>query len=290
VTPGRAAALSGAGKLAWTRGNYDQAEAMLRQSLTLRADLADSRGVAVAQYELAMVVADRGEHESARLLLEQALAGCQALEDTWGTAATLNLLGELQREQGHLGSARGLYEESRSLFDALQDHRGVAITNHNLAIVAAELGDHRAAAALHRSLLPLKQELGDREGMACSLINLAGLAVLASDFQRAARLSGAAEAEWKAIGAALPPYERAVHARTIEAARESLGGSAFAALLARGRSMGLHEAVRLALTAVEPSRGDESPTQLAATRPVLTPRETSAPSPKSTPARRSPRE
>jgi predicted ATPase/DNA-binding CsgD family transcriptional regulator/DNA-binding XRE family transcriptional regulator len=272
-TPGRAAALSGAGKLAWTRGDYDQADALLRQSLALRRDLADDRGVAVAQYELAMVVADRGDHQAARRLLEQALAGCRALGDRWGTAAALNLLGELLREQGDLPSARGLYEESRSLFDALQDRRGVAIANHNLAIVAAEAGDYQHATALHCSILPLKQELGDREGIACSLINLAGLAVLVGEFQRAARLSGAAEAEWKAIGAALPPYERAMHIRTIESARKSLGGPAFAALLMRGRSMGLPEAIGLALTSIEPCRTEGSPTQRADTRAVLTARE-----------------
>ena len=272
-TLGRAAALSGAGRLAWTRGEYDRAEALLRRSLVLRRELADAPGVAAALYELALVVTDRGQHSEARALAEQALAGWRALDDTWGMAAALNLLGELKRAAGDLQSARGMYEESRRLFEAVQDRRGVAIATHNLAVVAGELGDPESATALHRSILPLKQELGDREGIACSLINLARLAAVAGDWQRAARLSGAAEAEREAIGAVLPPYERTLHARTIESAREALGGPTFAALMGRGRSMALHEAIGLALASAEPGRAAGASTGPADLCAALTPRE-----------------
>jgi non-specific serine/threonine protein kinase len=87
---------------------------------------------------------------------------------------------------------------------------------------------------------------------------------------RAARLWGAAEALREAIGAVWALPERMVFESLRDAARSRLDEAAWAKEFARGKALGLREAVEYALSAEEPS-GPEQPSDDGI--PALTPRE-----------------
>ncbi len=65
--------------------------------------------------------------------------------------------------------------------------------------------------------------------------------------ERAARLVGAAEAQFEAIGAALWPADRLEHERTIDAVRTHLDEANWQAAWAEGRTMSLEQAIAYAL-------------------------------------------
>ncbi len=65
--------------------------------------------------------------------------------------------------------------------------------------------------------------------------------------ESAARLLGAAEAVRQAIGARLPPVERADYEATVQATRAALGDEAFAAARAAGLALTLEQVVAEAL-------------------------------------------
>ena len=70
----RNSALDGAGVLAETQGDYDRAEALHREALTISRDRGDRTGIARALGNLGVVAFDRGEDDQATALLEESLA------------------------------------------------------------------------------------------------------------------------------------------------------------------------------------------------------------------------
>ena len=107
------------------------------------------------------------------------------------------------------------------------------------------------AAALFAESLRLFEERGNRRGIAECLLGLAAVTITQgqhpADATRAARLLGAAEAQFWAIGAALWPADQRQHARTVAAVQAALNEEACAAAWEQGRAMTLDESVAAAL-------------------------------------------
>jgi hypothetical protein len=71
--------------------------------------------------------------------------------------------------------------------------------------------------------LAINRDPGDKWGIAQNLERLAAVAVAQAQSERAARLFGAAEGLREAMGAPLPPADRAEHDRSVAAIRTALG-------------------------------------------------------------------
>src|SRR5207249_753697 len=125
--------------------------------------------------------------------------------------------------------------------------RGIAWSVVNLAFVVQSQGDSGAARALFEESLAISQEHGYKPRIVENLEGLAAVAVAQGQAERAARLAGAAEGLREAMGAPLPPADRAEHERSVGAARTALGEAAFASAWAEGRTLSLEAAVAFAL-------------------------------------------
>ena len=80
------------------------------------------------------------------------------------------------------------------------------------------------------------------------LEGLAGVVGVRGQPARAALLLGAAEALRNAIGAPVPPADRADYERSVAAVRTQLDATAFGAAWAEGRSTPLEQAITVALS------------------------------------------
>src|SRR5439155_15426270 len=83
--------------------------------------------------------------------------------------------------------------------------------------------------------------------IAYCLAGLGGAAAASGLAERAARLLGAAEALFEAMGAPLTRNEQAVFDRDVAVTRAALSGESFAAAWAEGRRLPLERAIQLAL-------------------------------------------
>jgi predicted ATPase len=224
----RAAALRGAGLLAWHQSDLEPAVAMFEESLALSRQLGDRHSMALALNNLGGVADLQGDFTRAAGLYEESLALRRAVGDRWGIAAALNNLGSLSRKvgefsratellgeslallrelgdrvalstvlnnmgglaqsQGDITRAATLYEESLAIKRELGDKRGAALALNNLGGVRQEQGDCALATSLHQEALDLRRELGDTEGIATSLVNLGSVAYIQRDHNRAAAL------------------------------------------------------------------------------------------------------
>ena len=111
-TKSRAAALNGAGTLAWMQGDYASARVLYEESLTIARELEDKKGIALSLGNLGIVAKEQGDYALARSLYEESLALRRELGDTSGIAFGLNNLGLVVKEQGDYALARVLHEES----------------------------------------------------------------------------------------------------------------------------------------------------------------------------------
>ena len=243
----RAQALFATAALAWAQGTYTSARALAEESLSLRRELNDARGVAASLNVLGLLYQDMGDHHAARAVLEESNALSRQLGDVRGVGVTLLNLGETARALGDSASARTLLEESLQALRAVGDTRYVASALDYLGNVVYEQQDPAGAYALLAESLPLRWAVRDMSGIARTLGGLARV-IGTQDADalravRAARLLGAAEAVRATIGAPVPTADRPRYERDLERIRSHLEPDVFEAALAEGRSMPLEQAI-----------------------------------------------
>ncbi len=235
------------GALAQRKGDYGQARALLEESLTLSREQEDKGNIAWALSELGLLARVQGDYGQARELLEEALTLFRELGYKANIASILGEFGTQARLQGDYGQARDLLEESLTLFRELGDKDSSASILGELGTLARFQGDFSQARDLLEESLSLRRELGDKAGIASCLEGWAEGVRIQGDPGRAAWLFGAAEALRLAIGAPLPPVERAPYEQAVASARAHLGEEAFAAAWQEGRTMPLEQVIDEAL-------------------------------------------
>jgi predicted ATPase len=265
----RAKVLNGAGGLAWAQGDYAPAQTFYENSLALRRELGDKRGIATALNNLGIVAQRQGDYERTQALYEEALALFRNLGDRTNVARLLDNLGVMAHDKGDDTQARAFYEESLTLRRALDDKSGLANVFMNLGEVAQSQGQSTQAISHYVESLALRSELGDKEGIAYCLEGLAEVAGARGQPKRAARLWGAAAALREAIGAPIPPTERPRYDQAIAAAYAQFDAAAFDAAFAAGRSMSLDQVAAEARALTSIRLPDEQKSERG-TRPMAT--------------------
>ena len=126
-TPERSGALSGAGALGYFQGEYEAAQAYFEESLGIRREFGDLKGISEVLRQLGIVALGQGDLELARSRIEDSLAVTREIDDENGVAKSLMNLGIVFTNQGDYVIARALYEESLLIFRDLGD--SVSISN-----------------------------------------------------------------------------------------------------------------------------------------------------------------
>lgn len=244
----RAKALHGAGGLALQQTDYPAAWALSGESLAIRRNLGDKRGIATSLISVANVALMQRDFQSARALYEESVALFRELGNQWGIAVSLNNLGIMAHEQSDYLSARALHSESLTIRRQLGDRWGIAGSLNNLGTVARGQGDYTSARAFHSESLAIRAELGDQSSIADSLEGLADVELALARPNRAARIWGRAERLREEVPLPLTPMDRARYERSVAAARAAMGADvAFDLAWQEGRGMTLKQAIEYAL-------------------------------------------
>jgi tetratricopeptide (TPR) repeat protein len=254
----RARALSGAGVMAFARGDYARALTLLEQSLPLFREVGDKPGIAGALIIPGQMATFRGDYTRARELLDESLALYREVGDEWNVALVLNFIGSIPLRQGEDACAARLFEEGLTVARRVGDRLPIRVSLYNLALARQAQGDLVGAAELLEEGVSLSAQAGDDASVAYDLEGLAALALRQGDPERAARLFGAAEALLDAVGG-VPVYayapDRSGHEQTVAEVRARLDPAAFAAAWAQGRALGRERTVEYAVT-----KDDRAPT------------------------------
>ncbi|MBS1723251.1 MAG: tetratricopeptide repeat protein [Armatimonadetes bacterium] len=286
VSPERAAALQGAGALAYVQGEFQVARRHFEEGKAAFTALGDRRGMAAAGCSIGVVTVEQGDHAAAKDLFLESLEVMEELGDKLGVAVAVCNLGVAMSELGEWDEALSCHERGLAVQTELGDRNGIAYTLNNLGMVSRLRGDLRAAREYFEQSIALRREVGDRPGTAYSLANLTslccdlgdldaaetacrealktlvavddhrGLAMALSaaacllsakgDHQHAAEMWGAAERQRSDLGLKVSASDQSVTDPWMGAARKAMGVSEFDAALAKGRSLTIESVIALA--------------------------------------------
>jgi predicted ATPase/DNA-binding SARP family transcriptional activator len=173
----------GLGTINYWSGEYDQAIAHFRKSLTLSRQAEDEYLAALALTGLANAICDQtADYEQARPLYEQSLALSRQIGDQFGIARALINQGAMAHELGDYAGAKQLYQQSLDIYRALGYRPGLSAALNNLGQVASALGEYDLARELVQESLDIKRETGDRNAMIHSLLQLGAVTRKMGDY------------------------------------------------------------------------------------------------------------
>ena len=177
-----AQALNQAARLAIWRDEYELAQTLSNESLTLYREVNDIQGMAWALYWLGDATQDRSDYATAHTRYEEALALFRQVGDQEGSAYTLGALAYGVTNRGDFPRARSLAEEALALFRARSDKQGILYALVRLVrCLYLSQADPKDALVLAQECLTLSREVGYKQGLAAALSYLGLLALRRGD-------------------------------------------------------------------------------------------------------------
>ena len=119
-------AFNGAANLASSQGDYTTSRSLHEQSLALRREIGDQRGIAASLNNLGLIAHRLGDYPASLSFHEQSLAIKRELGDRWGMASSFNNLGLVAHQQGDFAQARSFYDQSLALHREHGDKERIA--------------------------------------------------------------------------------------------------------------------------------------------------------------------
>lgn len=207
-----AEALNERGWLQYLEGDWEEAEATLREVVRLRSELGDTDPAELARStdNLAEVLRVRGSFEEAEALAREALEIRRAsLGDHLDLATSLNNLGVIVRQTDANAEAESLFREALDMRRRLQGpgHPAALVPQGNLALWLRENGRRAEAKEILTDLLARQRDrFGDDHPLTLgTLNNLASLHRDLGDLEEAAALFREVLALWEARGGGTHP-------------------------------------------------------------------------------------
>ena len=226
------------GLLSSSQGEYTRACALYQESLAIHRAAGNKRGIAHTLSQLAQVLfVSQSDQAQVIPLLEECLTLSREVGFKEGIAAYYCVSGQLAFGRGDLVTARSQAEKSVVLYREIGHRHGTAKSLSVLGKVFATEGDYAAAQTYYEQSLAISAELNEKWVSAVYLVELGEAVAALGQLAWAAQLWGASEALRDAVGIPIPLAELADYEHAVSAARVHLGGRAFAAAWAQGRSM-----------------------------------------------------
>ncbi|MER5318845.1 ATP-binding protein [Streptosporangium roseum] len=246
--------------LAVIQADVTSATAMLEEARTLGERLGQEPVRAYVALYSGMVAMCRRDAGSAVALYEEAVTRHRSTGDPVGLALALIRLCLARSFLGDSPGAISAAEECLAVCDAHGEgwHRAYAMMA--LGIEIWRQGDTPRAAELEKESLRFNCSLNDPLGAGVNLEVLAWIAAAEKQYQKAARLLGALETIWQAIGAPLSGFGHLAgyHDECVSRTRRALGEPAFNAAVRRGARLPYGEALAYALEEGAPGDGSQA--------------------------------
>jgi predicted ATPase/class 3 adenylate cyclase len=171
-TATRARALNGAGVLASQQGDYDRAQSLHQESLSIVQELGERELIATSFNNLGMLALFRRDFTSAQALLEESLAVTRETGNEVRYAIVVANLASLYESQGEYARARGFYAESVACYRRAHDRLGMSMGLSQEGHVALAEDDVEAAQARCEESLDLARDAGHNGAIAVACLEL----------------------------------------------------------------------------------------------------------------------
>jgi predicted ATPase/DNA-binding SARP family transcriptional activator len=248
-TIARARALTAAGFLHWSLGNFVEARPYLVEALEIARNHEDKLALGWALVHLGTVLSALEEYDLAQSLLEECVAITKGFRNVGITVAgmALSFLGDIYVVRNNEAHAREVYEEGIKLLRETNNSNNLAYSVRRFGYLALKEADYKRANVLFRESLIRNQELGHQIGITAAIAGLAELAQAVGKFSRAAQLCGIIEGRLAVLSLPLYITDQVEFNRGISVLRSRLDEKTYAKFWTKGKAMSLDEAIAFAL-------------------------------------------
>ena len=183
--PGRAISLHQLGNIAFAQGSYQEAQRFYQQSLAIKEQQGTQKGRAMTLHQLGNIAFAQGSYQEAQRFYQQSLAIKEQQGDQYERATTLHQLGSIAFLQGNYQEALRLCHESLAIWEQQGDQSGRAESLRQLGNIAKEQGNYQEARQFCQQSLTIYEQLGDQHGCADSLYTLGTIVKEQGNYQEA---------------------------------------------------------------------------------------------------------
>ncbi len=244
-------------------GDYEMAAARSERAIELFSQLDDQQGLARAYRYRGESSYSRGDLAAARGLFERSLAAARRSGDAALEASAANMAGQLARDEGRLHEASTLLRRAVSIFQVAQMTSAVPAALHSLGEVERDVGHAQTATDMFCAALRIGATIGNMRPIAGAFEGLASMASIAGDHERALTFAGVAWATRDQVGSRLPPVDVRALEVVLAPTLNLFSVPDRDAVLSRGRSVPLPDAISAAMSMASPAIASASDAELA---------------------------
>jgi tetratricopeptide (TPR) repeat protein len=168
--------------------NNEKAKKYFRESITIKEDLGDRKGIQKSSYNLGILLKKQGDLLQAEKLYKKSLSIANELGDKAGISSSFNSLAILLLERGKIEEAEKLYRQSLAIKEELGDKKGISLIMGNIANLLKSRGEIDEAEKLYRQSLAIREELGNKAGISLTMVNIANLLKSRGEIDEAEKL------------------------------------------------------------------------------------------------------
>jgi two-component system, NtrC family, sensor kinase len=171
----KGAYLNNQAMLFFYRSDVQSSIQLYHESLTLREEAGDKKGIAETLNNLSYALHQQGQTQDALANYQRCLVIEREINDSTGTALTLNNIGLTYSTTGQCAKALEYYQKSLKLRLLLNNNQNTAATLNNMGVCYVKIQDYEKAVDCFEKSLKISTEIEDKRGMAFSLTELAGI-------------------------------------------------------------------------------------------------------------------
>ena len=206
---GIAHSLNNIGVIYKEQGDYARAIESYTQSLKIEEEVGDKKGIAISLNNIGGIYTNQGDYAKAIDYCTQSLKIEEEIGNKQGIATSLNNIGDIYSHQGDNVKAIDYYSRSLKTEEEIGNKRGIANTLNNFGSIYKEQGDYTKAIDYHNQSLKIKKELGDKKGISGSLNDIGNIYKEQGDYTKSFEYSQQSLSIALEIGAALETKQAA---------------------------------------------------------------------------------
>ena len=243
----RANALFGAARLAYDRGETENAERLADESLRAAREADDAEDMSNAFVILGQIAQRSGNITRADNLFDEGLAQARRSGNLHALNTALGFRAQSAQAQGNMPLAVALHEEALSIARQTGSLWGEALTETHLGLLSFAQGRYQQARQHYASALALYRTFGSDVYLTWCLEAVAALDTAEGNHIRAVIISAGAETLRAKGGAPRPPAEQQVFERSLVVCRAELDDESYQHAWEAGMTAPREALIRLAL-------------------------------------------
>lgn len=164
------------GLSSWIKGDYPQALGYQSQSIKIKEQLGDQKGIAGSLINMGNIYNVQGDYPKALNYYQRGLKICEEIGEEKFQANALNNIGLIYSAQGDNSKTLTYYDQSLKILEKLGDKKGMAMALINIAgTLSTNKDDYPQALEYCQRGLKISEEIGEKQYQANALSTIGNI-------------------------------------------------------------------------------------------------------------------